>query len=196
MEHCLDPSLARKGLPRGRCGRAPLGAVKLWSIDRSGAERGSSAIGGRLGTSSGSAWVQLELAESLGITGASPLDVLPSWHRKQRDQAGRWGRWHCRQRQHWLCITGASPPQHLAVFRGGTLRNGTAWLSQERQLKASRREESGLQACFGRAPLRRGSSIGRPAFPIGFRFGRMRRAIFFQFDPCARRMFDLSCAPA
>src|SRR5215204_3299148 len=38
--------------------------------------------------------------------------------------------WRRRSRQHWLCITGASPPRHLAAFRGSAGRSGAAWLSQ------------------------------------------------------------------
>src|SRR5215218_11106398 len=42
------------------------------------------------------------------------------------------------------CITGASRPQHLAVFRGVAVRDGTAWLSQIRRPAVCWGEESGL----------------------------------------------------
>jgi hypothetical protein len=45
-----------------------------------------------------------------------------------------------------LCITGASPPQHLAPFRGIVADNRTASLSQNWR-KSAWLGESGLQAC-------------------------------------------------
>jgi hypothetical protein len=51
-----------------------------------------------------------------------------------------------------LCITSASPAQHLAPFRDIARGDATAWLSQ--MCRWSRRwgEESGLQACYGKRP--------------------------------------------
>jgi hypothetical protein len=63
--------------------------------------------------------------------------------------------------QRWLCITGASPPQHLAVFRGSTVRDGTAWLSEKWQPERRWGEESGLQACYRKTPQLRGFPILR-----------------------------------
>jgi hypothetical protein len=63
-------------------------------------------------------------------------------------------------RQHWLCITGASPLRHLAVFRGIAVRDEAAWLSQIHQPKARRGEESGLEACYRKSPGDRAFSLG------------------------------------
>jgi hypothetical protein len=53
---------------------------------------------------------------------------------------------------HHRCITGTA----LAVFCGIGGQGGSGWLSQIRRCGEGCGEESGLQACYGKAPHLRG----------------------------------------